>query len=104
MKQKQITLAKDAIEGTKIEFDRLPRYTIGHKKNQHVKILDNVKIHTYWSNIFRGKADMHLYFSEAVFRSESDTKIEYRELWKNSEYRKKSKISELDQDISNELK
>jgi hypothetical protein len=105
LKQKQITLIKGAIEETKIEFDRMPGYTIGDKKNQHVKILDNVKIHNYRSIIFRRKADMHLYFSVAAFGSESDTKIEYRDLWKNLKYRKKYlKISELDQDINNELK
>ena len=62
LKQKQITLAKDAREETKIEFERLPRYTVGHKKNQHIKIVDNVKVHNYWNNIFRRKADMNLYF------------------------------------------
>ena len=59
-----------------------------------------MKVHNYWSNIFRSKADMHLYFSEAVFDSESDTKIEYRELWKNSEYvRNTESISELDENV-----
>ena len=56
MKQKQITLAKDAIVETKIEFERLPRYTVGHKKNQHIKILDNVKVHNYWNNISSKKS------------------------------------------------
>jgi hypothetical protein len=77
----------------------------GAKKNQHVKVLDNVKIHNYWSNIFRRKAVMHKYFSEAAFGSQTDTKLEYRELWKDQEYRKKYlSISDIDEDVSNELK
>ena len=32
LKQKQITLAKDAIEETKIEFEPLPRYTVVIKR------------------------------------------------------------------------
>ena len=48
---------------------------------------------------------MHLYISEAVFGSKSDTKIEYKELWKNPEYiRNTESISELDENVSSELR
>ena len=50
----------------------------GAKKNQNVKLLDNVKIHNFWSNIFRRKTIISSYFSEAAFGSEADKKIEYR--------------------------
>lgn len=61
----------------------------GGKKNQHIKLFDNVKIHNYWGNIFRRKAIMGPYFSETAFGSDIEKKIEYRELWKDPEYKKK---------------
>ena len=77
----------------------------GAKKNQNIKLLDNVKVHNYWSNIFRRKSDMHKYFSEAAFGSQSDTKMEFRNLWEITEYRKKYLPQNyLDSNIENELK
>lgn len=77
----------------------------GGKKNQNIKLLDNVKIQNFWGNIFQRKAEMHRHFSEAAFGSDSDKKIEYRELWKDPEYRKKYLPQDyLDSDTENELK
>jgi hypothetical protein len=36
---------------------------------------------------------MHEYFSEAAFGSQSDSKIEFRNLWKDPEYQKKHNLS-----------
>ena len=82
----------------------LERYTKGISKNKSLKILDNVKIHNYWNNIFRRKLQMHEYFSESAFGSQSDTKIEYRNLSEDPEYIKKynlsaTKYNEDDEDI-----
>ena len=105
LKQIPITLTKEEETKTKTAFDRMPKYTLGHKKNQHIQILDGVKIHNYWNNIFKRKATLAPYFSEAAFGSDSDKKIEYRELWKDPEYRKKYfPQNYLDSNIENELK
>jgi hypothetical protein len=57
------------------------------------KILDNVKIHNYWMTIFRRKLQMHEYFIESAFGSQSDSKIEYRNVWEVFEYIKKYNLS-----------
>jgi len=44
-------------------------------------------------NIFRRKRQMHEYFSEAAFGSQSDSKIEYRNLWEDPEYINKYNLS-----------
>ena len=99
------------VEQTKItNFQQLERTSyrsagMGHKKNQHVKVVDTIKIHNYWGNIFRRKAEMHMYFSEAAFGSQLDTKLELRDLWKDPVYRKKYLPRDyLDSDTENELK
>lgn len=74
-------------------LSNFPRYTKGLTKNKSLKILDNVKIHNYWGNIYRRKAQMHSYFSESAFGSQADTKIEYRNLWEDPEYLKKYSLT-----------
>ncbi len=77
----------------------------GGKKNQNIKLLDNIKVHNYWSNIFRRKADMHQHFSESALGSDSDKKIEYRNLWEDIIYKKKYFPQDyLDTETENELK
>ena len=71
----------------------LERYTKGMSKNKSLKILDNVKVHNYWMNIFRRKLQMHEYYSESAFGSQSDSKIEYRNLWEDPDYIKKYNLS-----------
>ena len=58
------------------------RYTKGLSKNKSLQILDSVKVHNFWGNIFRRKSQMHSYFSESAFGPQSDSKIEYRNLWR----------------------
>ena len=75
--------------------------TIKGKKNSKVKIVANRKRHNYWGNIFRRKRIMSEYFSDSAFGSQSDTKIEYVNLWEDKEkiqkYRAK-KIFEYEYD------
>lgn len=72
----------------------LKSMTKGDKKNKNIKIYKECKIHNYWSNIFQRKFEMHEYFSEAAFGSQTDTKIEFRNLWEDPEYIKKYSILE----------
>jgi len=75
--------------------------TIKGKKNSKVKIVANRKRHNYWGNIFRRKRIMSEYFSDSAFGSQSDTKIEFVNLWEDKEkiqkYRAK-KIFEYEYD------
>jgi len=83
----------------------MPTHSLGNKKNQHNKIIKDCKIHNYWSNIFRRKFEMHEYFSEAAFGSQTNTKIDFRNLWEDPEYIKKHLPQNyLDSNIENELK
>jgi len=48
---------------------------------------------------------MHEYFSEAAFGSQTNTKIDFRNLWEDPEYIKKHLPQNyLDSNIENELK
>ena len=92
-------------------FANLPTYTIKKTGSRNgrppaIQIVKDVKIHNFWGNIFRRKFEMHEYFSEAAFGSQTDTKIEYRNLWEDHEYMKKYFPKDyLDSDmIENELK
>jgi len=69
------------------------RYTKGLSKNKSLRILDDVKVHNVWGNIFRRKHQMHPYFSESAFGSQVDSKIEYRNLWEDPEMMKKYNLS-----------
>ena len=88
LKQKQITQTE--IKETTIEkpFPNLSTYTlkkVDHNKGKPstIEIVNEVKVHNYWYNIFRRKRMRYEHFSEAVFWSESDIKIEYGELWRS---------------------
>lgn len=59
--------------------------TIKGKKNSKVRIVKNRKRHNYWGNIFRRKRIMSEYFSDSAFGSQSDTKIEFVNLWEDPE-------------------
>ena len=75
--------------------------TIKGKKNSKVKIVKNRKRHNYWGNIFRRKRIMSEYFSDSAFGSQSDTKIEFVNLWEDKEKMQKfraKRIFEYDYD------
>jgi hypothetical protein len=112
LKQKQIVTTTTTTTTITVPkpFSNLPTYTIKKTGSRNgrpsaIQIVKDVKIHNFWGNIFRRKFEMHEYFSEAAFGSDSDKKIEYRELWKDPEYRKKYLPQDyLDSNTENELK
>jgi hypothetical protein len=91
-------------------LSNLPVYTLKRTNRKNgkpttIEIIEDIKFHNFWNNIFERKFNMHEYFSEAAFGSQSDTKVELREVWKDPEFIKKyMAIYDIDEDVSNESK